>query len=220
MNRRVKFGSTLWSLIERARAGDRAACDRIFNQYRPAVVNFAAMRGLSDHDAEDLAQEVMIRLERALSSVDPDKGRFRSLVLAITKNLLKREWHRRSRTSPVSLDSKDDGAPPDLPSPEARDQAFDSMWVDNLVCMAMEDLRTRCEEKGTPHYRALYSFANEGAAYAEIARKMNKSVADVKGYIYLARQHIKRFVKTAIAEYSLSDEYEEEAAYLMKFLGE
>src|SRR5262249_20493215 len=44
--------------------------------------------GLQDSDAENLRQEVLIRVWRGIGSYDPNKGRFRAWLYACTKNAI------------------------------------------------------------------------------------------------------------------------------------
>jgi RNA polymerase sigma factor (sigma-70 family) len=199
--------------------GDREACEGLLKQYRKPVVGFLQVRGFSEADAEDLAQEVMVRLVKALAGADKSKGRFRNLILGISRNLMRQEWDRRNRAAPtVSVDSPEDGA--ELPAGEqASDETFDGLWVDNLISMAMDKLRKECAARGTHHFEALDLYANRNASYEEISAKLGAGIQNVKSYIYMARQRLKKLVSEAVAEYSSRDEYEAELALLKKFLG-
>ena len=78
----MRFGTTLWSIVECAQAGDRTAMDRIMRHYRPALLNFANRQGLSESESEDAAQEALLRLMDAIKKVigkrqchdDPHRG--------------------------------------------------------------------------------------------------------------------------------------------------
>jgi RNA polymerase sigma-70 factor, ECF subfamily len=56
-------------------------------------------RRLSPEDADDLTQEVLLKLFEALSrgGYDPAKGRFRSLLKAVVNNAVRDCWRRRRR---------------------------------------------------------------------------------------------------------------------------
>ena len=53
-------------LIRVASSGDQGAWEQFARIYRPVVYNVARMRGLQDADAQDVAQQVLIAVARAL----------------------------------------------------------------------------------------------------------------------------------------------------------
>ena len=85
----MRFQSTLWTLIGHARGGDEQALTEFVERYRPPVVAFIGRRGFTS-ESEDLAQEVFLEVfkDEVLTKADPDKGRFRSLLLAVTRNVI------------------------------------------------------------------------------------------------------------------------------------
>ena len=58
------FPGTVWTTIRRAGEDDREALERFASAYRPPVLRFLQRRGFSSTDAEDLCQEVFLRLIR------------------------------------------------------------------------------------------------------------------------------------------------------------
>lgn len=203
----VRFGSTLWTMIDGARAGDRGAMDRLTELYRPPVVNFSMRQGLKDDEAEDAAQETLVRVFGALRGADPSKGKFRSLVLGITRNVIFEILRKRGRAVAV---------PEEVPVVE-REEEFDRAWVQNIVLLALDRLKKECEARGTPFYRALRD-QMDGLGHEEIAKKLGGEPSQVKSYIHQARQKIRRIVEESIAEYATEKEYEEERVYLLKLL--
>ncbi len=61
-------------LVLSCRAGDAAACDILFEKYKPLVKSRAANKYLSGGDYDDLIQEGMIGLLSAVNSYDPEKA--------------------------------------------------------------------------------------------------------------------------------------------------
>ncbi len=203
----VRFGSTLWTLIEGARAGDRSASERLASTYRPPVVNFAQRQGLTSDEAEDAAQETLVRILRTLATADPAKGKFRSLILAIGRNVIYEILRKRRPALPL---------PEEIPS-EERYEEFDRAWVQNIVLLAIDRLRRECEARSTPFYRALKG-QMDGLTHEAIAKQLSAETAQVKSYVHQARQKIRRVVEEFIAEYTLESEYEEERTYLLRLL--
>lgn len=203
----VRFGSTLWTLIDGARAGNRGSLDRVASLYRPPVVNFALRQGLTADEAEDAAQETLVRLFTVLQGADPSKGKFRSLVLGVARNVIFEAFRKRGKAAPL---------PDEIPQIE-REESFDRAWVNNIVLVALERLRQECEARGTPFHAALQG-QMEGKPHEEIARTLGVETRQVKSYVHQARQKLRRCVEESIAEYTVEHEYEEERLYLLRLL--
>ncbi len=84
------------SLLNRVRNVTDAASSREFlHRYEPLLLSFLRGRGLQEHDARDVAQEVFTRLHRALPSfrLDRARGRFRTWLWQVTSSALT-DWCR------------------------------------------------------------------------------------------------------------------------------
>src|SRR5437773_11622232 len=75
-------------LVRRCIAGDVVAWEEIVQRYNRRIYNICYRFAGSGDDAEDLTQEVFIKMYRTLSSYDSSKGAFVTWVTTITRNLL------------------------------------------------------------------------------------------------------------------------------------
>src|ERR1700686_2130867 len=75
-------------LVRRCVAGDAAAWEEIVQTYNRRIYNICYRFAGSGDDAEDLAQEVFIKMYKTLASYDSSKGAFVTWVTTITRNLL------------------------------------------------------------------------------------------------------------------------------------
>src|SRR6201997_677399 len=75
-------------LVRRCIAGDAGAWEEIVQTYNRRIYNICYRFAGSGDDAEDLTQEVFIKMYRTLSSYDPSKGAFVTWLTTITRNLL------------------------------------------------------------------------------------------------------------------------------------
>jgi RNA polymerase sigma-70 factor (ECF subfamily) len=75
-------------LVRRCVAGDAAAWEEIVQTYNRRIYNICYRFAGSADDAQDLTQEVFIKMYRTLSSYDSSKGAFVTWVTTITRNLL------------------------------------------------------------------------------------------------------------------------------------
>jgi RNA polymerase sigma-70 factor (ECF subfamily) len=94
------MAETRVSLIERVRnQHDSVAWGEFFEVYRPLLIAYVRQRGVSEHDAADVVQEVFSRLVPALAKFefDAERGRFRTWLWRVTHNALV-DWARRRGT--------------------------------------------------------------------------------------------------------------------------
>jgi RNA polymerase sigma-70 factor (ECF subfamily) len=116
-------------LVRRCVAGDAAAWEEIVQTYNRRIYNICYRFAGSADDAEDLAQEVFIKMYRTLASYDSSKGAFVTWVTTITRNLLVDHFRKTKQdritdsldatssahedAQPLSEQIQDQSAPPD-----------------------------------------------------------------------------------------------------------
>ena len=75
-------------LVRRCISGDAAAWEEIVQRYHRRIYNICYRFAGSSNDADDLTQEVFIKMYRTLNSYDVDRGAFMTWVTTVTRNLL------------------------------------------------------------------------------------------------------------------------------------
>jgi RNA polymerase sigma factor (sigma-70 family) len=75
-------------LVRRCIAGDSAAWEDIVQRYHRRIYNICYRFAGTSDDAQDLTQEVFIKMYRTLGSYDVTKGAFMTWVTTVTRNLL------------------------------------------------------------------------------------------------------------------------------------
>ena len=98
-------------LMEALGRGDIQALEQLYDRYS-ALVFSVSLRVLHDPQlAEDVVQEVFLRLWRQPASFDPGRGRFISWLMSVTRNRALDELRRVSRRN-RSEDQEDDESNP------------------------------------------------------------------------------------------------------------
>ena len=75
-------------LVRRCIAGDAVAWEEIVQRYHRRIYNICYRFAGSADDAQDLTQEVFIRMYRTLNSYDVARGAFMTWVTTLSRNLL------------------------------------------------------------------------------------------------------------------------------------
>jgi RNA polymerase sigma-70 factor (ECF subfamily) len=116
-------------LVRRCIVGDAAAWEEIVQRYNRRIFNICYRFAGSTDDAEDLAQEVFIKMYRTLPSYDSSKGALATWITTITRNLLVDHFRKTKQdrvtdsldtsssdhedAQPLSEQIPDQSAPPD-----------------------------------------------------------------------------------------------------------
>jgi RNA polymerase sigma-70 factor (ECF subfamily) len=146
-----QFRTTRWSLFAAAREpspGARAALEELCQAYRPPVLAYLRRSGYPD--AEDLTQAFFLGiLERGwYAGADPDRGRFRSLLLTSLRRFVADQQaraHAGKRSAPRVDAEALTGIPDDAPGPE---EAFTQAWLQTVVARANERLEAEWARHG------------------------------------------------------------------------
>jgi RNA polymerase sigma-70 factor (ECF subfamily) len=149
-------------LVRRCIAGDAAAWEDIVQRYHRRIYNICYRFAGSSDDAQDLTQEVFIKMYRTLGSYDMERGAFMTWVTTVTRNLLVDHFRKSKQdrltdsldsTSsdhedvlPLSEQIPDKGLPPDaqVQSREAREAvhlALQKISPDLREALILRDLQ-------------------------------------------------------------------------------
>jgi RNA polymerase sigma-70 factor (ECF subfamily) len=192
------FATTHWSIVLAARASESAqagsALESLCRSYWYPLYAFVRRQGHHPEDAADLTQAFFSRLlsKGILAFAMPERGRFRSFLIAGLKNVLANEWDRAQAqkrgggTEIFSLDAADAERLYALEPAERFDpaQLFDRRWALTLLDEALRRLEAEqlAANKGRIFQRLQrFLMGDEGAGnYAEAARDLELSEAAVK----------------------------------------
>ena len=84
-------------LVRRCRAGDGAAWEEIVSNFSRRIFNLAYRFTSSIEAAEDLTQEVFIRIYRTLDQYDPKHGDLSNWLMRLARNLIIDDYRHRQR---------------------------------------------------------------------------------------------------------------------------
>jgi len=153
--RAATFATTHWSVVLAAGQNDRekahAALEKLCAAYWYPLYVFARRQGHEAAESEDLTQELFARLlqRNDLAEVSPERGRFRSFLLASFKHLLANEYHRQQtekRGGLATLVSLEREAPEtryrlEPADPVTPEILFERRWALTVLERAVERVR-------------------------------------------------------------------------------
>ncbi len=163
-------------VLRKAQRGDERAFSLILRAYEVPVYNYV-LRLVGDRAlAEDLTQEVFLRVYQGLPRFSL-RCRFTTWLFQVTKNRVLDEL-RASERRPRAVVALDDVAPLEvLDAPFERIEAMDAVW------RAVEELNVDLK-------MALLLRDVVGLSYSEIADSLEITLATVKWRIYKAREEV------------------------------
>ena len=156
------------------------AWDDVVRTHGPRVYRLAYRLTGNAHDAEDLTQDVFVRVFRSLSSYTP--GTFEGWLHRITTNLFLDSMRRKAR---IRFEALSDDAPERLAGREPTPaQAYDDTHWDDDVQRALDSL--------APEFRAAVVLCDiEGLSYEEIADVLGIKLGTVRSRIHRGRSHLR-----------------------------
>ncbi len=155
--------------------------DEVVAQHSARVYRLAYRLTGNPHDAEDLTQEVFVRVFRSLSSYTP--GTFEGWLHRITTNLFLDQARRKAK---IRFDALAEDAESRIPSRvTAPDTQYLDTQFDDDVETALSDL--------PPDFRAAVVLCDvEGLSYEEIADVLGLKLGTVRSRIHRGRSMLRK----------------------------
>ena len=211
---RGAFPPTRWSIVVAAQDDSAAALEHLCRVYWPAVYSYSRRAGDGEEDARDLTQGFFAMLlgKHLLGAVNPEKGRFRSWLLAAFSNYSRSEWRAANRQKRgggqpgFSLDAPaENDWMFDLPDGAlAPDEAFDRKGVESLLRRVLARLRDEFAASGrAPLFDVLKPFLTSPRGempYAEAVAASGLSDSAVKSAIHRMRQRYAVLLRDEVAQ--------------------
>lgn len=186
----VQTGEELMQLVA---AGDRKAFDEVYDRYHRQMYNFIKKQVGQRAAAEDITQEVFVRLFKAARRFDPEKS-LSSYLYKIAVNEIRRHYQKASSTQAFSLNeplaAEGDGReridlmPDERQMPEAQVQEE----------FARRTLRTLIDRLPPEQKMVVLLKVYDELTFEEIAQIMDRPLSTVLSRMRYALQKLRRWM--------------------------
>ena len=160
-------------LVQRCLRGETAAVTALVGRFQSDVFGLCVRLLNHSQDAEDVSQEVFLRVFRSLHRWDPARP-LRPWIMGITVNRC-RTWIGQRQRRPELVDYLHDTVP-SRPEDDSAELAAE-------IQSALGELRVE--------YRTVFALYHEqGMPYEEIAAALNRPVGTIKTWLHRARLEV------------------------------
>lgn len=190
-------------LVRRCVAGDAAAWEEIVQKFNRRIYNICYRFAGSGDDAEDLTQEVFIKIYRTMASFDPERASFNTWVTTVTRNLLVDHFRKtKNERLTDSIDAPQGGEEDGLTLAEkiedkgvSPDQKVEKQQTKAMVQAALTKLSPELRE-------AVILRDLQDMDYKEIAQVLKVPEGTVKSRINRGRTELARLLQRTYRQVS------------------
>ena len=163
-------------LLTLLKQGEEKAFDRIFEKYAREIYFFSLDLTKSDQQAEEIVQDVMLKVWETRSSIDTDRN-FTGYLLTIAKNIIYNSFKRKL----IERRFAERSDPPE--SPESIEQKLIQDDLRKLLLSGIENLTTLRRE--------VVLMKVDGYTNDEIAAKLSISKKSVENHLFKACRQLR-----------------------------
>lgn len=233
--RQREFGSTDWSIVRQLDGPDaELALAKLCEQYWQPLYAYVRSKVRDVHKAQDLTQGFFAHIvaKDSLRQAAPDRGRFRSFVLASLKNFMANDYaaenaQRRGgnfRHVPLDFDDGDQHFSRVAADSMTPERVFDRAWTLTLLDRVAQRLQAEHEEAGeTDRFEALkatLTSVGRGSKYDEIAEKLDVTEAAARQAASRLRKRYRELLRLEVGRtLEDNDDIEDEIRQMFVSLG-
>ena len=176
--------------MAQVKLGDTDALRSLIEAHQHRIIGTVAKMLGDDSDAEDIAQQVFIRVWKSAARYEPT-AKFTTWLFKITRNLVFNELRRRKRHPTQSLDAVNSDDRP-MQAPDHTVKAPDTALLDDEMQAAIQ---RAIDELPETQRMAVILRRYEDVSYEEIGEVLDLSVPAVKSVLFRARTELREKLK-------------------------
>ena len=199
-------------LMLRVRDGDDAAFRELVEKYQGRLVGILTHLVSDRETAEDLAQDVFLRVYRARERYQP-MAKFSTWLFTITHNVASNSLRKSSRRKEINLVSSPSNSMPVRPLEMMAKEKSALMPARQLLKSEMETVMLAAiEQLGERQRIATMLSKFEGMSYLEIGETMGLTTQAVKSLLSRARSNLKDILRPYLESGGLNESVAAEMA--------
>ena len=167
---------------------DKKAASTLVFRYSKLIFIKAGIYTVSDTDSDDLRQEGLMGLLRAIASFDIHRGvKFSTFAEVCIVNQMK-TFLAKSRKNPVPCESLDDISADSISEEETPESIYINKEFFSELWYAVDNILSEKERK-------IFSLCIQGISYRETAKKLGISEKAVDNAMQRARRKIRAYIR-------------------------
>jgi RNA polymerase sigma factor (sigma-70 family) len=179
-----------YELMQQVKLRRRMALSELYDRYVSLVYSYAWKSMKEEAAARDIVQSVFLRLWTTESDYDPDKGRFASWLITMTRNLTidRQRQARREVERVVNLAPEGWEHIPDTTGISPEDQAIRNS--------TKQQIRAAYQYLSEPQIKLLEHFYWRGYSLSELAALYNQPLGTIKNRLHQTLKILRRHMMT------------------------
>lgn len=179
---------------------DQASWQEFYDTYHQLIFNYALKQGLTEAEAQDVMQETLLAVAKAIRSYeyDPTRSSFKNWLLTVTRHRIadhfRKRRHEPARVHTQPRDTCRTSTVERGPDPhsESLDGAWEEEWQRHLTHLALERLKT---QMNTQHFQIFYLSVIKQQPAGTVAKALGVN----RGQVYLVKHRLLPVFKKTLA---------------------
>ncbi|MDR2912810.1 MAG: sigma-70 family RNA polymerase sigma factor [Alistipes sp.] len=176
-------------ILQKVRRGDEHAFGQLYCRYYKPVFGLMFKTTHSREDAEDIAQEVFVRLWNMRDKIDPEKN-IQALIFVIARRAAVDLYRRSGRLTAVFSDRQDDEE--SLCEGLSPEEILEDVETKLLLEVTIEGMPRSQREVFSLYY-------HDSLTPAEIAQRLGLSYENVRKQIYNGKRQLRTVMSITLA---------------------
>lgn len=168
-------------LIHQIQSGSEEALLQLHDEFATPVYSVAYHVLGNSQDAEEVTQDVFLKLWDKSQSFDPDRGKFTSWLLTIARRTAIDRLRKRQRREPPDNSVSIDSAP----------YLSEIIGGEEDITDLQHSLLSVMDELPTDQRDAIYLAYFHGMSHSDIAAHVNKPLGTIKSHIRMGMQKLR-----------------------------
>ncbi|MEP3480985.1 MAG: RNA polymerase sigma factor [Fuerstiella sp.] len=186
-------------LLEVRDLKNRQAWEEFSAIYRPVIFRLAQFKGLQTQDAEDLTQQVLINVARAINGwePDPDKAKFRTWLRRVADNAILNALTRQ-RPDKAAGGEVSQSILAEYPTSSDDSKLLQIEYRRAVFALVAKQIRPEFSDET---WAAFWKTTVDEIDIDDVAKELGRT----RGSVYAARSRVMKRLRSKVEEYDASD---------------